>query len=497
MDINKRIEEILADLYRIEPEFKKQEPRLKRLLAELLSVRPDVTLDDEFVAGLRHQLLAAAREMESHRKAGRSLLSLSLQWTGSVAVMVVVVGLAAYFFYGSGQNKDQDAKNLLAAKMEVKAVGTQAFGNLRDVELAVATGKGGGGGEASSRDASATAPQAYGMGGGGFAPDMVSFKYTYKGEDFTVPAAQMDVYKREKGLPSGVDASSILKNLDFGILNAGNFGNLMVQSLNLAEDKDLGYSIYVSIPDGAVSIGQNWAKWPTVAKLCETEGGSEACFREHQMKLADMPDDATMISIADQFLKDHNIGTESYGEPFVNNYWKADYERAQDKSMYFIPDTVNVVYPLKMDGKETYDEGGTRIGMNVMVDARLKKAAGVSELTSQRYESSSYGTETDQSQLVAIAEKGGYHGGYYETGGRTVNVELDTPTLAYLKVWQYNSDTTNELLVPALIFPVTKTSDSSVTYRRNVVVPVIKDIINRDESQQIQPPIRILPQAVQ
>lgn len=491
MQLNERIDEILSDLYRIDPGFKASEQKLRKLLSELLSVRPDVTLDEEFVNSLRHQLMAAAREMENSATSTvskRWLAGFALKWAGSLALIAVVAGAAIIFAEKYKNPASEDTANLLASKIEVQALGASAFGSLRDVQLAVATGKGGGGGGGNAVSKDAAAP--LGMGGGGYIEGIINYTYKYKGEEFELPPAQMDVYRREKGLPHGLDATSILKNLDFGILNAGVFENLRVDSLNLAEDRDFGYSIYLSLQEGMITIGQNWSKWPTMDKLCQGRG--EACFRENQMKIDQIPDDAAVIEIANGFLRDHNISTESYGEPYVNNFWKAEYERATDKSMVYIPDILNVVYPLKLNDKEVYDEGGSRVGLTVTVDARHLRAAGLMDLTSQRYQSSSYESLTDKNAIIGLAEKGGYHGGYYENGGRTVNVELGAPTLDYIKVWQYENSVTNELIVPALVFPVI--NPDPAIYRKNVVVPVIKDIMAQDTSRA---PIDILPMPAQ
>lgn len=226
-----------------------------------------------------------------------------------------------------------------------------------------------------------------------------------------------------------------------------------------------------------VSITENWKKWQTPDRLC----ADEVCFEQNRLKIDDIPDDQTLISLATEFLKDHNISLENYGIPYVQNFWQLEYQTVQDKSLAYVPDIVSVIFPLKINGTEVYDEGGNKTGLMVPVNVRVKKVSGVYDLSALRFESSLYEAETDIKKLISIAENGGFRGGYYfaENQNQT-EIELGTPVTAYVKIWQYEPQKaeSQELIVPALIFPITKSpADVPYFFQQNIIVPIVKDVL--------------------
>jgi hypothetical protein len=43
-----------------------------------------------------------------------------------------------------------------------------------------------------------------------------------------------------------------------------------------------------------------------------------------------------------------------------------------DKSSYYISETINVIYPLKINGMTVHSDFGQKVGVNVEVDMREK-----------------------------------------------------------------------------------------------------------------------------
>jgi hypothetical protein len=89
-----------------------------------------------------------------------------------------------------------------------------------------------------------------------------------------------------------------------------------------------------------VNIDANWEQWPQ--SKCTTE----ACYKNEQVKIGDIPADDVLIGIARDFVSEHGIDLSHYGDPEVDNSWKRDYERATDTSLAYVPDTQRVVFPL-------------------------------------------------------------------------------------------------------------------------------------------------------
>jgi hypothetical protein len=75
-----------------------------------------------------------------------------------------------------------------------------------------------------------------------------------------------------------------------------------------------------------------------------------------------------------------------------------------------------------------------------------------------------------------------------DDNGKSVEIDLGTPRMNFVQMWDYKDNTSQQILVPSLIFPVIKQPDDGSFYRQSVVVPLIQDILNRDTGG----PVRIL-----
>ncbi|MCL5666294.1 MAG: hypothetical protein M1383_00770 [Patescibacteria group bacterium] len=491
-NLEKKIQQILLDLYKIDPNFKQHEAKIAIIIKEVLLAKPDTKFDEKFAEDLRRRLMAKAdllKEKQNKTLFGSLKFAKRLNYAlGAVAVLTLII---------AGGLLSQDRKNkqaisnktleIFSGKTSVTKAPSHAFGDLAlsSPQGSQPTGMGGAGAGIGAADANSAPKTALGLGGGGM-PMLINYQYVYKGGEFSLDQPEMDVYRRVRTAVSGTGAASLLKQMDFGIIDMNTFSNLSLQNLNFAEDKDYGYMFYVSLEEGTISISENWKKWPSPENTCK----DSACFEQNRVKFSDVPEDAALIAMANQFLKDHNISTASYGEPLVENSWKEEYLKATDKTNSYIPNFLTVIYPQIINGNEVYDEGGNPAGLTVSVDLYAKKASGVSELYAQNYESSAYEVETDAGQLTKLAEQGGRNGNFSNPGaGRTVQVELGTPHLGYVKSYQPQEQggPAGQMLIPALIFPITKVSQDTPFYQKNVVVFLPKDF------QQTENPVRIMP----
>ena len=120
------------------------------------------------------------------------------------------------------------------------------------------------------------------------------------------------------------------------------------------------------------------------------------------------------MSQTDKFLNDRGISLEHYSKPQVDNYWRVDYEKTEDKSNYYIPESLNVIYPLLVNGESVYDQSGNLDGLRVSVNLLQNTVSGVNNLTSFRYETSDYNLETQSDKILNLAQSGGYsYSNYY------------------------------------------------------------------------------------
>ena len=469
------IDAILQDLYAVDPSLSADEPRLRPLIAELLAARPDTRFDEAFARNLRAKLAAATAPKPSPFNAFlNAIMNLKSPLIPAGAVAVIALIALAVTQQPSLSPKPSSKELASAAGVSVRsATSEHAFGTLAAPSSSTAMERETGGGMGLAADAKMAAP------GTLIYPEIVNYRYTFKDE---LPAidAKLAVYKRVKG--GGLPADAI-RNLGLGVLDLNRFSNAQLQSFNLMEDREYGYAIYVDGNESMASITQNWLKWPNPTAACR----DEACYQSLRVKPEDVPADAELLSIAERFLSDYGISKDGYESPVVRGEWRGQYALAADKAQFYVPESVAVVYPLSVEGKPVNDEAGYRFGLQVSVNVRTKRVDGVYNLMTQQYQSSLYESETDAAKLRSIVERGGLYGWFNPNAKKTVEIELGAPELVLTRIWLPRPNSlADELLAPALRFPILNPPADQPWFRDNVTVPLAKELI-----EQSQPPITI------
>lgn len=308
------------------------------------------------------------------------------------------------------------------------------------------------------------------------------YNYIYTGDEFALFPEEVEVYKRIDPDFSG-ELTSSLKDKKISFLNFSKLKNISVQNLTINEEKEYGYSIYLGLKDGSFSIYKNWDKWPSLDKLCG--GYNQACYDNNRFKMENVLADEEIINIANNFLQEYDINLEGYDMPEVQKYWMRDYEMSVDKSSYYISETINVIYPLKINGMTVHSDFGQKVGVNVEVDMREKKVSGIYNMYYQYYESATYDSELDRETILKTASQGGIYPDYYYMGNseqesKKIDIELGTPSLGLVKTWQYDQATMKgyELHIPAYIFPIKSKPEGVYFSRDNIVVPAVKEFFS-------------------
>jgi len=293
----------------------------------------------------------------------------------------------------------------------------------------------------------------------------------------SLPAESMEVLKRIKGLDSGSGLNQLLSGLNFAALDLNKFSDAKLQNLTLVQDKDYGLTLYIDFGEGNISIGQNYLKWPNPYLDCRDEN----CYQAHNLKMEDLPSDETLIQVSRDFLNQLNIDLKAYGEPLVNKQWLENYQGGPDGVALYVPEQINVIYPLLINGQYVYDGSGNKQGLNVDINIREMKVIGLYNLTAHNYQSSSYQTAGAE-EIIKLAETGGYNFGYYYSDAlNMVDLELGTPSLAWLTLWHNVDDSmqADELIVPAYVFPITNAATANY-WQKSIVVPLIKDLLQEN-----------------
>lgn len=328
---------------------------------------------------------------------------------------------------------------------------------------------------ASGSSGSATPISAMAIGIGGGARDSMfirppqAIKYVYKGDPLTLADKNVDVLRRVKPGANAALANQIFKNWRAPGVDLGTFNSAGITNITLLQEADKGYSINLDVAEGIVSIDQNWSRWYALPM----KNG-----QQQPLTASDVPPQQNLITLADQFIADHHVDLSSYGPPQVEDGWQGQVMPMSYPS--YISDTVTVLYPLKINNSVVYEFDGRKNGLRVAIDIRSKRVVNLGPVTNQTYDTSAYESETDFQRLVSAAEGGGdksYYPTYSGDAGNTVNVNLGTPERVFAKIWKSDGLIQQELLVPALAFPVMNPPLRNYGTPTVIIVPLVKELM--------------------
>jgi hypothetical protein len=473
---NNKINKILEDLYKIDPELQKQEKDLKEIIKKLLDSKPEVKIDQKFVQDLRKKILQG-----EDKKVAFKLNYMNKFIYAGIGMAVMALVLIPYY-----NNKDNNftVTNILKDNgIKIESVEEKAFGSLQNIsnydsgDLEANSRAGGGIGVMGLGSAEIGVIDVDDGGTGRSSimprPNPVIYEYQYVGDDFLVDKDSTAVVKRIKNTELLADKAVALNNLDIGGLNYNKFSNLKINNISLHEDKDSGYIISIDSSEQRVSIYKDWQTWPQENALNE------------RLEMSDVPSDGSIIAIANSFIENYNLDMSPYGEAVVDKSWLKNYEQAENKDTAYIPQTMTVIYPLVLNDKEVYNEYNNKYGLSVQVDIRDKKVSSVNEIVEHNYQSSNYEVVQDVNRIIDIAERGGYRNYSYNienNEAEKIVVELGTPSLEMVRVWNYSPNGSEELYIESYIFPVLN-SDNNYFYRDYLIVPIVEELVAEDERQ--------------
>lgn len=493
--------EILTDLYELDPELKKYEEQVMKIIEKFQASRPQSKPDEAYIRSLRQEIMAEIEKI----KAGAEEAPAYSPWVARFgfalggAALTLVLALPLLLPGKDGPASQEKLADQLAYSPEISTLAPGAFGDFS----AMPSSPGAGGEETAALDTMSMGGKVLGLGGGGaavstqsvdarmIAPEMVNFKYVYTGEDFSLPGERAKVYKRQaRGLNSGTAIAGTL-NLQ-GLVDLAKFRSLSADSFNLIEDREFGLSLFANNREGTVNVGTNWQKWPRPDANCR----DEACFESFRLKMEDVPGDAEILAIAAKFVSDYNVNLGNYGEAQVDHSWRNQGIGIMEQRDIYVPEEMTVVYPLVLEGQEVADEGGRPYGIRIGVNIRYNRVSSAGNLNLSDYQASEYGLVTDKERVMELAQAGGLYPSYgYPEAERELTVNLGTPQQKLISFWYYNQETqlSEEYYIPALIFPVEDMSEQTpYFYRQSIVVPLVEEFIAMRMGEGIVEPMPLL-----
>lgn len=467
--MEKNIKQILNDIYSIDPSLKLKEDSLVAVVKELLRAKPEEKINEDFVNNLRSKLMIERSKIIELNPINKNMFNTLIKrfvfaGTAALSIVVLVVFLTL-------QDK--------GGKLVIKEAGREAFGELilnssqsqttgdsleNSAQLPSAPAKAG---------SSISAP--LGLGGGATEPssliapypyEITNYKYTYNGGDFEL-ASQGNVYRRTTGGSLGSQMATVIGKMDLNMVDLSRFQNMKVNTLEISEDREYGYSLYIDFRQNTLSMSMNWEKWPTRGQSSEAS-------------------DQEILSIADKFLADYGINMGNYGKGEVQEaqrytIMKGESVLAPDTAQTYARDYANVIYPMLINGEQVYDQSGQKYGIGVGIDLAYKRVTSAYNINTGTFESSTYDLETDASKIVKFVEAGGTYGNYiYPEAAKTVNIEIGKPEKGLMMTWQWDpaKSSSNEIFVPALIFPILSHDGQTDLYRTNITAPLAGDLLN-------------------
>lgn len=517
------IKEIMDELFVIDPGLKKYQKELEATMAKMIANKPQDKFDEKFKEELKMKLLVRAEELEKEKSVRPSLWKNLVFWRGvslaaaaAVFVLAVVVPAIQSGKFVLPNFKSNGPLSFISGTMRVEEAGERAFGDLTsssqsltNLEESAALSDASYGAPAPAvvpKTPSSTSREVAGLGGGSginasipnvkmIPPEyMTKYNYVYVGEEFSLPeVSEVAVLKRLKTFGSE-NLNSVLDKISFGLFDANKLSNVKVQTLSLVEDRDGGYIVDFNPYEGTISMYENWQKSVPVYY--------EALPR---LQESNVPSDEKLIAAANDFFSRYGISRGNYGTPKISQGERLGYaedQKAEDqKGDIWISDTMTVQYPLLLDGKAAWEQGGySQAGFSVNINIRTMKITGFYGLAMQNYQSSNYAAETDKERLMKLAFQGDiWPQATYPTESfkvKEVEIKISTPRIEYMRYWKYDGTQSHELFVPALVFPIVdKTQADNYFNKEVVVIPLVKEILDNvsAEARDSVPPQVILP----
>ena len=469
-----QLDNLLAELYEIDPSLKKYGDSLRSLVLEMLTSKPDTKFDGEFAARLKQELAKKISASKTEKTFSIFSFLKNKRWYFTFAGLAVC-GFAVLLVLVVPRQEDSinPIYNLTGPTVSLEK---HAFGPLATMENA-ASNFGMGAGNNTVNAVAKSAPTRMmvtdAVNQKAVAPSF-SIQYVYAGDNFNLTDQAGLVYRRVKG--NGELAKSLMKSLqkgNFEMMDLNSFQNLKLTNLSFLEDRDSGLMINFDFVNDNFYFSENSEKWQAVGN--NTCGLNKIC--DGNTHLDDIPADNLLIEKANNFFKSHKINLENYGAPIVDNSWRASYEQTVNKESYSFPEYINIVYPLLVgkNREEVYDQSGALAGLRASINLSRNAISNVDGLAIYHYQSSEYELVTDMEAIIKVAEKGGWNQISFASTN-VKKVSLGTPKRALVQLSRFSNNQNEELLVPALIFPV---ADGQLFYgRSSVVVPLVKEIFN-------------------
>lgn len=450
------VKDLLEELYILEPTLRKQEKQLTKFVTLMVSNIPKSEMNIEFKKELRKQILSKIHSKKEIK------FSLFFPIFASISVFLFLSIFSWNYFQNMSSNHTQLWR--ISFMPDIKRVWSNAFGtNIKKASLSAPVR---GWNYAmwiwpTAKMANDTTTVAY---------EHITYQYSYTGVLPAMSSGQLLVYKRESVPFTNQDTVSFIGNLNIDGINTKEFQNAGLSSINISEDREFGYNIWIDFTAWTVNFYQNYPKWPQ--QKCDTNG----CEPLPKLTEKDIPSSESLIVTTDAFISKYGINREMYGTPQVNSSWRTEYmKQVREGSEWIIPEVYTVTYPIVLDSKNLYEESGEYKWLIFGIDIRTKKVISLTGLEKYTLKSSLYPPISRESRDKMIASWWRYTEWDANTETwKVVQLILGDPIIGYMRInGEWKDGISNDFFVPAYIFNVmNKPKDSYIS--DTVMIPMVE-----------------------
>ncbi len=422
------IQKILTELYSIDNHLKKHENHLKTILLDFIDSKPDIEIDEIFVANLKKELLEDTK-MTIWEKISNFLGTSKYYFAGGLVTMLLLVPVAYYINtqntgFTSFQVIQKDRSSF--GSISIPKEENMAFGSIHD-------------------------PVKEDIGG---VVGLNTTKISEALDGFDIPK-ESSVFKRVKKINS-----NFTSNIHSPLLDIKSFSNTETKQVLISQDKKNGYTINIDQQNETINIYANWETWekqPFTSDLTKD----------------DIPSDKTILDISKKFLDKYGIDISYYGSPIID---KRALKNCNEDN--YIPEAINIVYPLELDNKYILDSYGEKQGLIVVVNITEKQVVDVQNIQTNTFESSVFMLESDKEIITKrIEEK------IKEICTDLVFLDIKIEeNIVLQKTWIENMDLV--LYLPSMEITVSsKDPKSDKIFESKIIVSLMKEEIYEEKTE--------------
>ncbi len=442
------IEDILSELYAIDPSFKRHEADLRSLVKRLRLAKPDFSIDDAFVRRLRSDILYSGKPkpvsflIRSYFIQTSKNLFRSSAFGMAIALVLLVPIAYTANLYQKNQSvsyKVDNASVSLGEEQEISYKPQNAFGVVALTATTSPALQATPTPNFSSIIASSTMSAIFATSTATTTPPA----YIFNGSAPTLSQPTANVLETDTSSAARSELLANIQNLGFELSDMTSIAdaNDSVGTIEVQESKPFGYIVTMNLNKMTITISKNPASWPD----------------ESNLPLTTNLNATDTINIALIFLKQHNINTLNYGPATLVSENSAS-------------STATVLLPLIINHQNVFNTDGSSYGINISVDQKLEKVTAVTGITLQKYTASAYPVETNFTNILNILDASNATTTATTTTATVASTTPELGTPASGLIHYIVND--NEFFVPGLIFPVASSTEL-------VTVPLLKNTIEK------------------